>query len=406
MIRLLIIIAVLFLVMAISPVLIGEKGYILIAVGETTIESTVLSAAIMLSLLFLVLFITFKLLRGSLNISFSAWRKVAFAGQKRGIINFNKALAAYMLEDYNQAEQLFSKSAVPSKRKHSAYLMAASASAKMQLNDNTNHYLALLEKEGGKVKELGLDSVVVKMKLLMNQDNDEAYQQARQLLDEHHKYVGHDARLLALAIDLCLIEQSYQQAIDFIASARKEKSINTTTMQAWEKHAYSGLFNELITQQNQASLEDYWKTIARKLKQHDTVFFAYCSTLAEHNLTEPLNKLLIPMLKKNPSADFLKQLRALPIKQAEPLIAIAQKQLHNDIHSAKWLSCLGHLAVNSSQWSMAEKAFGSLTKLEKPQHDQQDLQALAVALTHDGLHQEANAIWLQLHQDKQVSVLD
>ena len=122
MILIIIIIIIFLSMMAISPFLIGEKGYILIAMGNTTIELTVLSAGIMLTLLFIALLISLKLLRSGLNFSFGTWNKIAFAGQRRGIANFNKGLAAYMLEDYSQAEELFAKSAIPSKRKQSAYL--------------------------------------------------------------------------------------------------------------------------------------------------------------------------------------------------------------------------------------------------------------------------------------------
>lgn len=401
MIRLIIVIAIFFAVMALSPFLIGEKGYILIAMGDLTIESTVLSASIMMFLALVTLFILFKVLNGSLKLSFSTWRKLAFAGQRRGIANFNKALAAYMLEDYNQAEQLFAKSAVPSKRKQSAYLMAASASAKQDLTENTNHYLALLEKETNKVKDLGIESVIVKVKLLMNQNNEEAYLQARALIDEHHKFVGHDARLLSLEIDLCLVEQRFQTAVDYLPAARKEKSFSQDKVAAWESKAFHGAFSELVTNQDQAKLESYWKGLARKIKQKENVLFAYCQVLAQHNIYQPLSSLLVPLFKKNPSSDFLKKIRPLPIKQADELIALVQKQLHKDVHSAKWLSCLGHLALNSQQWSMAEKAFGSLTKLEQVQYDKQDLQAYATALSKDGLHQQANDIWLKLHQEQQ-----
>ena len=385
--------------MAISPFLIDEKGYILIAMGNTTIELTVLSAGIMLTLLFIALIVSLKLLRGGLNLSFGTWNKLAFAGQRRGIANFNKGLAAYMLEDYSQAEALFSKSAIPSKRKQSAYLLAASASAKLDLDSNTNHYLALLEKETDKLKDVGLESIIIKIKLLMNQDKTETYAKARGLIDENHKQVGHDSRLLALEIDLCIIEQRFEQAVQYLAAAHKEKTITDETVQSWEQQAYYGSFNNSIKQHDNKALFDNWNGLSRKAKQRETVLFAYCKVLAENEVIEPLNKLLIPLFKKSPSTEFLKKIRNLPIKQADELIAIVHKQLHKNVHSGKWLSCLGHLALMSEQYSMAEKAFGSLIKLAEQdygkQYDRQDLQALAKAHSQQGQYQEADSVWLK-----------
>jgi len=399
MIRLVLILLGFFSVMALSPFLIDEKGYILIAMGDTTIESTVLSAIIMLTLIFIILLVTFKVFRGGLKFTFGSWNKIVFAGQRRGIINFNKGLAAYMLEDYNQAEQLFSKSAVPSKRKQSAYLLAAAASAKQDLDSNTNHYLTLLEEETNKIKEIGIESVIVKIKLLMNQQKTETYVKARTLIDENHKMIGHDSRLLSLEIDLCLVEQRFESAVNYLTSARKDKSLTDDRLQAWESQAYYGVFNDTICQHDQAQLASYWQSLSKKIKQREAISFAYCQVLAEQNITEPLNKIVLPILKKSSSTDFLKQLRNLPIKQADDLIAQVQKHLHKDIHNGKWLSCLGHLALASEQYSMAEKAFTSLVKLEQEdfgiQYDQQDLQAFAKAHSAQGQYQAANDIWLK-----------
>ena len=398
MIRFIIIISLFFAMLALSPLLIDEKGYILIAMGETIIELTILSATILFLLFAICAFIVFKLLRGGFNVSFKAWHTVAFAGRRRGIANFNKGLAAYMLEDYQGAEQLFAKSAEPAKRQQSAYLLAAAASAKQKLDANTNHYLALLEQETVKLNNSDLASVIVKVKLLMNQKRDDAYEKARELIDENHKQVGHDARLLALEIDLCLIEKRFETVVNYLASARKEKSIDDEVVQAWEAKAYYGAFNDIILQQDHTHLQTYWKDIGRKIKQREAVLFAYCQVLAEQNITEPLTALITPILKKQPNARFLQQLRTLPIKQSEPLIALVQKHLHGDNQNAQWLSCLGHLAVMSEQWSMAEKAFGSLVKLEGQQYDKEDLQAFAKALTEEGQHQAANEVWLKLHK--------
>jgi len=402
MIRFIIIIALFFAVLALSPLLINEKGYILIAMDETIIELTVLSALILLTLFVTAALITYKLLRGGFNISFKAWHTVAFASRRRGIANFNKGLAAYMLEDYQGAEQLFVKSAEPARRQQSAYLLAAAAAAKQDLDANTNHYLALLEQATAKIKQSDIASLIVRIKLLMAQARPEAYKKARALIDENHKQIGHEPRLLSLEIDLCLIEKRFQVVIDYLTAARKEKTISDKVIQAWEAKSYYGAFNNIICQQDQDNLQAYWQKLARKVKQREAVLFAYCHVLAEQNITEPLTKLITPILKKQPNDSFLKQLRSLPIKQGEPLIAIVQKHLHKDSKNAQWLSCLGHLAVMSGQWPMAERAFGSLIKLEanqnEKQYDKQDLQALARALTEEGQYQAANEVWLKINE--------
>ncbi|MCP4989708.1 MAG: heme biosynthesis protein HemY, partial [Colwellia sp.] len=98
MIRIIITLIIFLGVMAVSSFLIDEKGYILISMNNTIYELSVYAALFWISAIVISLFITFKLLRGGLNFSFGTWNKIAFAGQRRGIANFNKGLAAYMLE--------------------------------------------------------------------------------------------------------------------------------------------------------------------------------------------------------------------------------------------------------------------------------------------------------------------
>ncbi len=401
MIRFIVFIALFFAVLALSPLLLEEPGYVLISFGRSIFELTIYAAIFWLTAILLIVFLAYKLLHGGFKVSVKAWHKVAFAGRRRGIANFNKGLAAYMLEDYQSAEQLFAKSAEPAKRQQSAYLLAAASSAKQKLDAKTNHYLVLLEQETVKFDKTNLASLIVKIKLLMNQARTEAYEKSRALLDDNHQLIGHDSRLLSLEIDLCLVEKRYQQAVDHLVIARKDKTILDDKIQQWETTAFYGVFTDIIHQQDQSHLETYWHSIARKVKQRESTLFAYCQVLAEQNITEPLTKLITPILKKQPNTRFLKQLRSLPIKQSEPLIAIVQKHLHSDAHNAKWLSCLGHLALMSEQWSMAVKAFRSLLKLEQnqqeKQYDQQDLKALAIALSETGQFQSANDVWLTIH---------
>ena len=401
MIRLIIIIALFFAVLALAPFLLEEPGYILISMGNHIVELTVYAAFFWISATLAILFLSYKFIRGGFNLSFKAWTTIAFASRRRGIANFNKGLTAYMLEDYQNAEQLFAKSAEPSKRQQSAYLLAAAASAKQNVDANTNHYLDLLEKESTKKDAADLASLIVKIKLLLNQQRDDAYKKARAIIDENHKKIGHDTQLLALEIDLCLIEKRFEAAISWFASARKAKNIDDSKIVTWEETAYYGAFKNIFIKKDKQGLQDYWESLSRKVKQRDSVFFTYCKVLAEHNISEPLIKLLSPKLKKQPNKSFLQHLRTLTIRQSEPLITIVQKHLHNNKHSALWLSCLGHLSVMSEQWSMAEKSFRTLIQLEankeEKQYDKEDLIAFAKALTADGQHQTANEVWVEVN---------
>lgn len=279
-------------------------------------------------------------------------------------------------------------------------MLAASAASKQNLAPNTRHYLAQLSDQKNTVKTSGLDTVLINIQLLLAQQD---HKEARALLDDYHKHVGHDARLLKLEIDLCLIEQRYDTVIDYLPTARKQKSLNEDIIAAWEYTAYFAAFNERIRQHDQQTLQDYWQKIPRKIRHKENVLFAYCQILAKHNIIESLEKLLLPSLKKEASESFLKRLRSLPIDQtvhkAENLIHAVQKHLQRDANNAKWLSCLGHLSLFNHDWVMAEKAFNRLFNLEIKQYDHADLQACAQALIAQEKYQQANKLLLVIVEE-------
>jgi HemY protein len=392
--RLLLLLLLIFVAVALSPMLIDEKGYILIAMGDLTLESTVVTASIMLVLTFMALLIALKVFRGSLNFSFAAWNKIAFAGRRRALRDLNKGIAAYVLGDYKQAEHLLAKSADASSLEHIAYLVAADAAQKQALKPNTEHYLALLEKSTDALKEAGLEAILIKIKLLIGQQN---YQQAREVIDQHHKHIGHDARLLALEIDLSLIEQRFDYVVKQLNSAKKQKTIASETIAQWQQAAFYGAFNDQIKQHDNNALMQYWQQLAKKVKQEEIVVLAYCRVLAENNINEPLAKILLPVIKKGANSQLLKAIRNLPITQANELVAAAQKHLHSDPQSALWLSLVAHFAVFSQQWPLAEKAFNSLVNLEGSPYDKVDLLTFSLVLEQQSEYEKANQVLRKIH---------
>ena len=394
MITLIAVILLFLLTLALVPMLIGEKGYILIAMGEYTIESSVVTAVIMLTLLFIILLIAIKIMRGSFNVSLSAWNKVVFAGRRRGQRDLNKGIAAFLLSDYKQAEHLLAKSAEPSQQPQIAYMMAASAAQAQQLSSNTDHYLNLIAHQEKTLKEVGLESVLVNINLLMDRQE---YKKARALIDEHHRHIGHDARLLSLEIELCITEQRFEQAIEHLTSARKNKAISEQQVKLWENIAYKHFFECLILDGSLPTLLEGWQNIPRKLKQRENIILVYCQVLADKNIVEPLQKLLLPVIKKGANTEFIEAIKLLPIQQPQEFIVAIEKHLHNNPDNTLWLSCLGHLAFTGSDYTLAEKAFNSLRQKLKQPMSLIDTKIFAQTLVKQGKTEHAASILLAYH---------
>jgi HemY protein len=393
--RLIILFLVFFVAVAISPFLIGEKGYILLAMGDYTIESTVVTASLFILVLFIVLLLSLKLLRGGIRLSVGSWNKLYFAKTRRAQREFSQGIAAYVLGDYPQAEKLLVKSAERNAMENISYLIAADAAQQQNLSANTEYYIKCLNALDLPENAQNLESILVTIHQYIKLKD---YTHARQLIDQHHRHLGHDSRLLSLEIDLCLIEQRFDTAIDYLVKARKQKAITEQRITDWEKCAFTGKFNELMVKTDQQALLSYWAKLPRKLKHTDVIIFAYCQQLAQHHIIEPLNKLLLPGFTFIADEQFLKNVRTLPLNRPQALIDQVQKLLHKDPQSIKWLSCLGFLAFAGRQYDMSAKAYGSAYVQSPESLDKADLTFYAKALIAKGQPEPANQLLMRAMQ--------
>ncbi|WP_441003155.1 heme biosynthesis HemY N-terminal domain-containing protein [Pseudocolwellia agarivorans] len=392
--KLFVMLLVIFTFIAVTPIFFTEPGYISIAMGGMIYELTVYSAIFWILFIFLVIVLLFVIFRGGFRFSLGTWNKLAYASKRRGVKDFEKAVASYILEDYAQAEHLFAKSSEPAQRERIGYLLASSAASKQSLSTNAKHYLNLLSEVDNKAKNVNIESLLVTIKLYMQQDDRE---NARLLIDQNHKLIGHDARLLTLNIDLQIAEKHYLAAAESLVAARKQKAITEQTIQEWENVVFYGAFRQLATEKDSEEISRYWNNLSSKVKKREVVVMAYCKVLAENNITAPLSKILLPIIKKGADKAFIKNMRSLPIAQPDELIVVVQKYLHKDPKNAVWLSCLAHLAVSSKQWEMAEKAFNTLVNLDEKQYDDVDLLAFAQTLQQREQFEKAVQVYAKLH---------
>jgi HemY protein len=390
MIRTLVKFLALLLLIAMAPLLIDEKGYILIAMGEFTYELTVVSALFILVILAFLLALLFWGARLGLKISSKTWRKMAFTNKAKAKQQFQQALAAYLLEDYPKAEDLMAKCAESSELANSAWLIAAFAAHKQGLTANTENYLQLINEHPQAQHNFSFETLLAAGKLNLA---DQQFSKTRILLDNNHKLLAHDARLSGLEIELCLHEQNFEKAIDLLKGINKDKTLAINTVSQWQLQAFSGYFEHLVKSESISSVSKYFKALNRKERQNEGMILAYANSLNTHGLTDQLEDLVLPFIKKDASPTFINMLKSLSIKNSQHIIANIQKILQKQSDNVLWLSALAHLCAANNEHDKAQKAFVTLLKL---QQNPDDLKRYAELLETMGEHQQANRVYQEL----------
>ena len=115
MIGLIVLIVAIVLVLAITPFVLDEKGYVLISFNNTTIEGTIVSFCIMAVISATILFLTYKLVRYLLSIYHNTKHGFFARSEERKQAAIEQALWSAINDDYELVEQTLSGNSVPSK---------------------------------------------------------------------------------------------------------------------------------------------------------------------------------------------------------------------------------------------------------------------------------------------------
>ncbi|MDN3652772.1 heme biosynthesis HemY N-terminal domain-containing protein [Thalassotalea ponticola] len=376
---------------AVAPFLIDEKGYILIAMGNLTIEMTVVSALLMLVIGTIVGLLLISIIRFGWKMTSSTWRKLLFSNEAKANKAFQQGLGAYLLGDYQNAETLLANSAEKVQFSNTAWLFAAKSSDALNNNANTQNYLQLLVEHPDAKQDFSIESLLLTAKLQMQLGY---FDKARQLLNDNHTLIGHDTRLIALDIDINTALDNYNAALDGLKRLRKRKDISTETLYELEYAAYKGLYDQLTRDKSIDAVSSHYQSLSRKEKQSEGVVLAYADTLIANGLSKDFEGLVLPHINRKSSTHFINALKTLPVRHAQHVIDSIQKLLQKNPDNPVWLSALAHLCYADKQIDKAQKAFVSLFKIRR---DKADLLTYARLLEEQGEHQQANRIYRELN---------
>lgn len=390
MIRKIALILLLLCVVALAPFFIDEKGYVLISMGDYTYEFTVVGIALLCTFALFIIWFILWLTKSSLNLSFKAWRSIAFSSTAKAKRNFQKGLAAYLLGDFSQAEQLMAKCAQPSGLANSAWLIAADCAQKLGDKAASTNYLQFINDQDEAQENFSFETLLVAGRLNVA---DQQFLKARELIDNNHKLVGHDIRLQCLEVDVCLQEGRFAKAAEYLQKVRKDKSIEPMKVYQWDIKTFTGLFNQIVTETNTDALISHFNGLSRKEKQSEGIVLAYITCLNKHGLPDKIDSVVAPLLKKGTNEVFINHYKLLPIKHSQNSINIVQKILVKNPENVMWLSTLAHMCYANKEFEKSNKAFCTLLKIEQ---NPDDLQGYAKVLEQIGEYQQATLAYQRL----------
>ncbi|WP_429065601.1 heme biosynthesis HemY N-terminal domain-containing protein [Aeromonas veronii] len=318
MIRIIILVAVMVAGLIFGPQASGNKGYVLIALGNYTIESSVTSAVILAVLLYGALLIVEWLL-GRI---FGLRRKTLgwYGSRRRRKANQQTVAATLAMAEghYSQAEKLMIKGASNSDTPLLNYLSAAKAAQARGDDARRDQYLQKAQEENPKA-ELALTLTQTQLQIEQGQyDTALAMLESVYALNPRHPMVLDQLRQVHLA------RQDWSALCDLIPTLHKVGKLTPKQEEDLLQQAWSGRLQQAAG--SLETLKAVWQDLPRKLRLEPELLACYGDLLRQLGADGEAATLWLEALRKQPMPQLLARLPKLKLDSYQPLLALLQKQ--------------------------------------------------------------------------------
>ncbi|MEM0555668.1 MULTISPECIES: heme biosynthesis HemY N-terminal domain-containing protein [Aeromonas] len=318
MIRIIILVAVMVAGLIFGPQASGNKGYVLIALGNYTIESSVTSAVI-LAVLFYGALLIVEWLLGRV---FGLRRKTLgwYGSRRRRKANQQTVAATLAMAEghYSQAEKLMLKGASNSDTPLLNYLSAAKAAQARGDDVRRDQYLQKAQEENPKA-ELALTLTQTQLQIEQGQyDTALAMLESVYALNPRHPMVLDQLRQVHLA------RHDWAALCDLIPTLHKVGKLTPKQEEELLQQAWNGRLQQAASKLE--TLKAVWQELPRKLRLEPELLASYGDLLRGLGADSEAANLWQEALRKQAMPQLLSRLPKLKLDNYQPLLALLQKQ--------------------------------------------------------------------------------
>lgn len=342
MIRLLFYAVLILAGLIVGPALISHKGYVLISLGEYTLETSVIGAVVSILVFFGLL-------------QFAEWAVVKFVNVTGATVTLpgrlrrRKARAlteqgalALAQQDWPVAQKTLAKAAPASEIPVLNYLTAAEAAHNCGDRQSRDQYLS-------KAEPMAKQAVQVARVRFLVDDNELV--KARKIYDSLPANAKDRPNVTRLALDLFRRQQDWDAQARLLPALSRHKALPDQALQTLPQEIEASC---LESSSDLAALNQRWGALPRKLKKSDDVARAYIAGLIRFEQGGEAAKLLLARLdKRTPQEALLALLPQAAGSDAKSVLAQAEARFNGN-DSLPVLDCLSELAEQAGDWEKAK----------------------------------------------------
>lgn len=343
----------------VGPYMVGQKGYVLIALGHWTIEMTAISFGLFLLAMILAYLFLEWLIRLSFNLVSGSQQWLGGFSLRRNKKAFTAGLLAVEEGNYLEAKKQLSKI---KGEDFSGLDLIAHARAEQALG-NDEKTIQLLNKakmfDASKVAA----SLKISEKLLAKDDVQGALNELESLDDKqqaHPQVIEQQARIL-----------SQSGRFQLLSSKLKDwkKQLPKEQYQKWLEASSKGAYAEIASKEGANELKAIWQQQPRKIRNEEASQAAYIQQLLAQAMYHDAEEALVSYQKKGPKPLLVELFRQIKLPNPAASIKLIEGWLKTDENNVQLLSVLGQLAYQAQDLDLAERALNKAIKLGNQRTD-------------------------------------
>jgi HemY protein len=353
------ILATLLFAAALAAAIAYDPGYVLIAFGNYTMETTVwvgiaLLLVILLAMYLLILIIHRGVRQGSF---FSRWR--SNWRDRRGRQLTQRGLLAYLEGNFERARVVLDRAAARAETPALNYVLAARAAAAQGEHQIAEQYLLRAQRSEDHTE---FAIALTRAELNLRQGK---LQEALVVLTRIRNHAAKHPYILQLLRDTYTALRDWPNLLQLLPQLRKHKVMSKDATAELEVRITINLLEELAVKQQIDALRQVWRDAPRTVTQDARAVASYARALLALDQATEAEPLLRNQLKRERNAELIELYGR--IGSAEPARQLAQVEqwLREFGGSAALYLCAGRIAVRNELWGKAREYFEQSLKVEE-----------------------------------------
>ncbi len=352
-----------------------DPGYVLLAYGNYTLETSLWVGTLLLVIFTLLVYGLVRLVRKLLagQNSLVSWMGSRKARQSsrlttRGLINFIEG-------NWAKARRQLLRGARNNEAPLLNYLMAARASYALNEADKMREYLGAAE-ESESQAGVAVELTQAELKLDAGQ-----YEQALATLVRARRNAGRHPHVLDLMRKAYEGLEDWAHLAELLPELKKYKLLPEEELLALDRRVHSRLLQQGLPEEGAADeLHRRWKSLPADLKTDPELLHFYVSMLLEQGDHGSAEKVILRSLKQSWDSSLVRFYGLVESSNASRQLSQAESWLTNHNRDPMLMLTLGRLSSRNKLWGKARDYFESGYKLQRSPEVCAELGRLLAAL--------------------------